>query len=368
MKKKFSAAGMAVWLALSLIIPVSRGLAAAEEGTTINPARPPKACLAGEKNFPYLKSWVDRLGNFVAPYEVGSNDGSLFFAIGATYLKKRGAAELWKKDSVTLPVLVKKRDGRLETGWLGAAQTSFVPPKQGPDADLAAAARQMAEKSPGFWARFWTQIFTPLEIDLLSNCSKHDCKIKLAEFELKAITGAAKQYRLSLYQQAIMKRVEAYRATGSIYAYETHKKAPAGPLEWEDLPIDPKFPTQLGTHFWRPSERSSYGYEVLDAEPGHHKPVTALFSRECSQRGSGDGAYTLCTDLVLYNNHYFDFWGRIVVFFPWCGGEIALAYEAVDVDQIKGSRVARVLFGGEMRRLFGLLLETRLRRLHVLGS
>lgn len=331
--------------------------------TTINPARAPKACPAAEKNFPYLKPWVAKLGNFIAPYEVGSNDGSLFFSVGATYAET-GASALYQKDSVTLPVQVNKRQGKLETAWLGNLQSSFAMPKPGPSQDLQEAAKTMAEKSPGPWARFWTQIFAPLEIDLLSECSRSSCKIKLSDAELKTVTGAANQYRLVFYRQAIMKRAEAYRANGSIYAYEGSH----GPLEWEDLPIDSRFPAQIATRFWRPAERSSFGYEVLDAEPGHHKPVAALFSRQCEKRGTGEGSYTLCTDLVVYNNHYFDFWGRITMFFPWCGGEIALAYEAVDVDQIKGSRVARVFFGSEMRRLFGLLLETRLRRIHMLGS
>ncbi|MBI3555259.1 MAG: hypothetical protein HY074_03210 [Deltaproteobacteria bacterium] len=70
---------------------------------------------------------------------------------------------------------------------------------------------------------------------------------------------------------------------------------------------------------------------------------------------------------MIYNNHYFDFWARLVFFFPWCDAQVVLAYETLDIDQIKESRVVRVLFGGEMRNLMGLMLETRLKRLHMLG-
>jgi hypothetical protein len=44
-----------------------------------------------------------------------------------------------------------------------------------------------------------------------------------------------------------------------------------------------------------------------------------------------------------------------------------MAYETMDIDQVKGSRAVRILFGGEMRKLMGMLLETRLKHLHMLG-
>lgn len=354
-----------VLLLAALIQTAAAQLQRAE--TTIQPPVAPRACPAGAKNFPFLKPWVDKLGNFVVPYEVGSNEGSLFFAVGATAVPK-GTAERWKTDSVTLPIEWKRTPAKLETAWLGPEVTLAPSVNRGPGKPLQAAAPETlleaAKRAPGYWARLWSRLFAPEELELLSKCTRKGCKIKFNDEELKAVAGASNQYRLNQYRDILKTRIERYKSQGQIYAYE----GSAGALQWEDLPVSAPFPSQLGTHFWLPRDRKSFGYEVLDAEPGHHKPVTALFSRQCERRGSGDMAFTACTDLVLYNNHYFDFWGRIVLFFPWCDGEIVLAYEAVDVDQVKSSRTMRVLFGSEMRKLFGVLLETRLRRLHMLGS
>jgi hypothetical protein len=40
----------------------------------------------------------------------------------------------------------------------------------------------------------------------------------------------------------------------------------------------------------------------------------------------------------------------------------------MDIDQIKESRLVRVLFGSEMRDLLGEALEARLRHLHMAGN
>jgi hypothetical protein len=187
--------------------------------------------------------------------------------------------------------------------------------------------------------------------------------IKFDDPELKAVTGASHQYRLGHFRALIENRVHDFQKQGHIWAYEGTYK----PLEWVDLPISSDFPAKYDTHFWQPVNRKFFGYDVLDAEPGHHKPVVGLFTRQCEKRGVGAGQFTACTDIVLYNNHYFDFWARLVFFFPWCDVKVAMAYETMDIDQIKESRMVRILFGGEMRKLMGQLLETRLKRLHMLG-
>lgn len=356
------------------------------------PLRATVGCESGIANFPFLKPWVERLENFIAPVETGTLEGSLFYAVGVTTVSK-GAEAAWRGDAVVLPLEGKRKGGRLETAWLGevpatapgvepgpgyarvgrnntatttakesARKSVIVGPGEPALANYGAAAIHEAGKI-GSWARLWSLFYSPMELALLETCADADCKIKFDDQERKVVTGASHQYRLDQFRHVIQVRLADFQKLGRVQAYEgTH-----APLDWQDLPIGPLFPAKLGTHFWLPHDRRSYGYEYLDAEPGHHKPVTALFNRQCEKRGEGAGAYTVCTDLVLYNNHYFDFWARIVLFFPWCDAQVAMAYETVDIDQIKASRMARVVFGGEMRRLQGELLETRLKHLHMLG-
>ncbi len=356
------------------------------------PMRATLACAEGVRNFPFLKTWVAKLDNFVAPTEIGSTEGSLFYAIGATTVGKN-AVEAWKTDAFTAPVDSKGKGGSIESAWLGEWTAGTLKVEPGPGfsrikvgnkgsdtsqmggrtntglrpADPAIqgyAANAIGETGKaGAFARLWSQLHSPAELALLEACGLSRCMIKFNDEELKTINGASHQYRLTHFRALLEKRIDEYRKVGHIWAYEgTH-----APMDWQDLPISPAFPAKFDTHFWEPANRTAYGYEVLDAEPGHHKPVTGIFSRQCEKRGQGAQAFTACTDIVVYNNHYFDFWARLVFFFPWCDVQVALVYETLDIDQIKESRVVRVLFGGEMRNLMAQLLETRLKRMHMLG-
>lgn len=357
------------------------------------------ACEVGLRNFPFLKPWVAKLENFVAPTEVGSTEGSLFFAVGATSVAPN-VIELWQKDAYRLNVDWKGKGGTIESGWLGPfPKDALGKVKPGPgyatvqesgssstqpssemgarravvsgqtEPALSGYAAEIIRGKPGAaltgaWPRFWSELFSSQELELLEKCTEQSCKIKLGDEERKAVAGSSHQYRVAKFQQQLQKRVEEFQKFGRVWAYE----GAHGPMDWQDLPVSSIFPTILDTHFWIPKDRGSLAYDVLDAEPGHHKPVTGLFSRQCEKRGQGAKAYTACTDIGLYNNHYFDFWARLVYFFPWCDVQVALVYETLDIDQIKESRVVRVLFGAEMRKLMGQLLETRLKRLHMLGS
>lgn len=354
-------------------------------------------CAEGRKSFPFLKPWVEKLENFAAPVETGMVEGSLFYSIGATAVGKR-AVSAWQEDVVTLPLEAKQKDGRLESVWLGEWPQTLPSVQPGPGSasiernrlplptqkeaarksvvmsssdhgikDLGfksySPSRDLKGQSP-YWARVWKLLFSPEEVGLLEACSASNCKIKFTDTELKEVVGASHQYRLEHFKRILQARVDEFRKNGKLWEYEGTKES----TDWQNIRLSQAFPPQLNTHFWLPRDRSTYGYEHLDAEPGHHKPVTALFSRQCEKRGDGAGSYTVCTDLVLYNNHYFDFWGRIVLFFPWCDTQVALAYETLDIDQLKSSRMVRAIFGSEMRRLVGELLETRLKRLHMLGN
>src|ERR1019366_4304504 len=142
------------------------------------------------------------------------------------------------------------------------------------------------------------------EIALLDECTVGVCKIKFDDEELKRVTGASHQYRLHQFKKEGDGRLEDFRKNGRLHAYEgTH-----APQDWQDLTISPVIPTKFNTTFWLPHNRDQYGYDILDSDPGHFKPVVGLFSRQCEQRGEGVQTYTVCTDLILYNNHYFDFW------------------------------------------------------------
>ena len=298
-----------------------------------------KSCPAALKTFPFLKPWAQKLENFSTPTTTGNTSDSLLYAIGATLVKK-GAASRWMGDSFKQPV----QSGRYETKVLGDYNNS---------------------STDGLWNGFWTALLTPVERELLSQCKAGNCKIKFNDHELEAIgANETPKGRETLFRDIVGRRVTHYKTNGTLASYEGSTEFSAV----EKVLLGREFPRELAKEFWFPKERKFFGFEVLDSQPGRHRPVTALFSRHCESRGQGKAAYTACSDLVIYNNHYFDFWGRIVLFFPWCDNELALAYESADVDQLKSSRVARMLFGGEMRQLFGLLLETRLRRLHMLGS
>lgn len=362
----------------------------------------PKAqlsCKEGLARFPYLKPWVEKLQNFRAPVEVGTIKGSLFFALGAVAVRP-GAAEHWKTDSVVLPVPIKSREGKIETAWLGSlSEKKPALVKQGPGAAPIKVGRGTRDSSQGTarrgmelkpseavdlrrhgvesilgagpigpaWTRFWSLLYSNEELELLSNCKIDDCKIKFDPSELKQITGSSHQYRLDQFKKIMDERIASFQKQGHIRGYEPGHS----PLDWQDLPIASSYPSQHGSHLWLPANRTQFGYELLDAEPGRHKPVLGLFSRQCEKRKvptGPDGEFTVCTDLVVYNNHYFDFWSRILLFFPWCGAEVALVYETMDIDQLKGSSMVRILFGGQMRELMGVLLETRLKRLVMLGS
>lgn len=299
----------------------------------------PRACPAAVKTFPFLKPWAEKLSNFAMPTAIGQASDSLLYSIGVTTAKK-GVAELWMKDSGALKI----SSGKFETTFLGEPQS---------------------KAQSGGWSRLWERYLAPVERELLARCRPGHCKVKLNDHEVEAMgANTTNQGREALFRDIVRHRIENFKKSGMVAAYEGTTEA----LRWASLPLGRDFPNELGQSFTAPQVRNNYGFEVLDAQPGKHKPVTALFSRHCEKKQHGQSAYTACTDFVVYNNHYFDFWGRIVLFFPWCNGELVMVYESADIDQLKGSRVARLVFGGEMRRLFGLLLEARLQRLHMLGS
>ena len=306
------------------------------------PTQATLSCAEGLKNFPFLKPWVEKLGNFETPVESGNTNSSLFYTIGAT-VANRNASELWKKDSGVLYFDWKGNHSKLESRYLGAFSKINTVKSE--------------------WERLWRLLYSPSEMELLDSCSADDCKIKFDDLEVKQVASTPQKRRLQTFKEVIEQRINAYEKAGAIYLYEGNSK----PLSWENMPISADVLEVFGKHFELPKDRRSFGYELFDGEPGHHKPVVGIFSRQCGQVGTGSKAFTECTDMVVYNNHYFDFWARKVLFFPWCGTQIALAYETVDVDQIKHSEVVRILFGSQMRELMGVLLETRLKRLHMLG-
>lgn len=328
--------------------------------------QPKLSCAEGLKAFPFLKAWVAKLDNFSAPVDVGNDEGSLVYAMGATSVHK-GVASAWSKDTVVIPIEWNGHAGNLETAWLGAPPDKAAEPmvKAGPG-DARAIMLEARSGDParaGRWSRFWSLLYSPAEIGLLSACTTQDCKIKLSRAELKAVAGSDGQYRLMKFAQALDARLDDFQKRGYVHAYEGRDL----PLGWLDTRLGSVFPSPLATHFWLPQDRAQFGYDFLDPAPGFYKPIVGVYSRSCEKRGPDTAAYTACADLVVYNNHYFDFWGRLVLFFPWCDAEVALAYEMADVDQMKESRIARVLFAGEIRDLLGRLLEVRLKRLHVLG-
>jgi hypothetical protein len=68
-----------------------------------------------------------------------------------------------------------------------------------------------------------------------------------------------------------------------------------------------------------PGGGATRAVEQLSMEQRRHKPVTGVYARTCGEGAGVWAGSSVCQDLVVYNNHYFDFWGRKIIFVPWCG-------------------------------------------------
>lgn len=360
-----------MWIPVSWFAMLFWTAAVAQPVAPPPPLRATNACAEGVKNYPFLKQWVAKFENFIAPVETGAIQGSLIYALGATTVGKK-ALDPWRTERVTLDLGWKEKNGKFETQWLGSIPAKALPAnaslvRAGPGGEsIGAFAKPPLEISGGDpqWGRMWSLFFSPAELDLLLRCgTPGDCKIKFNEAEMKRVFAVSHQYRLNQFYSIILKRLESFAKTGDIWSYEGTDV----PLAWREMRFNIKDFAQFSTHFWLPDDRSTFGYEMLDAEPGRHKPVVSIFNRSCSKRADGPNAPMACQDLVLYNNHYFDFWARVIFFFPWCETQIALVYEVLDVDQLKGRKLVSMLFGSDMRKSVETLVETRLKRLHMLG-
>jgi hypothetical protein len=320
------------------------------------------SCSDGIKNFPFLRPWAEKLSNFAAPYESSSMEGSgkesYFYAFGAT-LAGPGVLNAWMTDAFEQPIEWQKKQGSIQSRGVGLWGQEVLGGRSG-------------DSTPNYlegWNKLREALDSSVERGLIERCAdRGSCKVKLDEAEMKAIASQSSSARSRKLHDLIEARVRAFIEKGELKAYEGTSSA----YRPNTVPVNNGFfsklqpkPARAGLEFG--PDRSFFGFDVLELEPGTKKQGLGIFSRGCEKNGEGSQAYTRCVDLVVYNNHYFDFWGRTVFFFPWCGKTLVLAYETMDVDQVHGSRVIRVLFGGQIRELVGRLLEARLKRLHMLG-
>ena len=115
----------------ALLLPQAGATPAADPKAYAGPYRATLACGEGVKSFPFLKPWVAKLENFVAPFEIGSTEGSLFFAIGVTTAGKN-AVNMWRGDSFRATIDYKAKGGTIESTWLGGLPPAAPPIVQGP--------------------------------------------------------------------------------------------------------------------------------------------------------------------------------------------------------------------------------------------
>lgn len=308
-------------------------------------SKPAWDCAEGLRSYPQLKSWVSRLKNFAAPVEAGRVEGSFLYAIGAT-LSGPGALEAWKKASADLRITWKKDDGSLDSRALSA----LVPKTMSGISDN------------GGWEALWKTLMHPLEKELLTSCGSSRCKIKFNDKENAALVSVPAASRETKFWEVISARLEAFRVRGEVYSYEKT----SSPIDLNGVPRSAEAPIHEPFFVPSASDRLATFFEVLDADPSQ-KRVSGIYNRTCRPGSGPTEKATVCQDLVLYNNHYFDFWARQVVFFPWCGGFVVVAYETADVDEFKGAKLAQILFGVELKKLLEIVLETRIRYVHMLG-